>query len=311
MRILVIGAGALGGYFGGCLVRAGRDVTFMVRPQRAAQLARAGLCIRSPHGDFELPVRTVLAGAVREPFDLVLVAVKSYSLTEAADQFAPAVGRSTAILPVINGMRHIESLREKFDTDRVLGGMALISATLDADGHVVQLLPSHDLVFGELSGGFSDRIGALSAVLGDAGFNARASDVMMLEMWEKWVGLATTAGITCLMRASIGDIVAAPGGRDAILHLLHENGAVAEASGFKPRPQFIEYCSSLFTTAGSPLKASMLRDIERGSTTEGEHVLGDLATRARALGVATPLLDLARIHVAAYEAGRTRETTGS
>jgi 2-dehydropantoate 2-reductase len=144
-----------------------------------------------------------------------------------------------------------------------------------------------------------------------AGCNARASDVMMLEMWEKWVGLATTAGITCLMRASIGDIVAAPGGRDAILHLLHQNSAVAEASGFKPRSQFIEYCSDLFTTAGSPLKASMLRDIERGSTTEGEHVLGDLATRARALGVETPLLDLARIHVVAYEAGRARQTAGS
>lgn len=309
MRILVVGAGALGGYFGGCLVRAGRDVTFLVRPPRAARLARDGLRISSPHGDFELPVRTVLAGDVREPFDLVLVAVKSYSLAEAADQFAPAVGAATAILPVINGMRHIASLHEQFGADHVPGGMALISATLDADGRVVQLLPSHDLVFGELSGGFSDRIGALSAVLEGAGFNARASDVMMLEMWEKWVGLATSAGITCLMRASIGDIVAAPGGGDAILHLLHENCAVAEASGFKPRRQFIEYCAGLFTTAGSPLKASMLRDIERGSTTEGEHVLGDLASRGRAFGIETPLLDLARIHVAAYEAGRARTAT--
>ena len=161
MRILVVGAGALGGYFGGCLVRAGRDVTFLVRPQRAAQLARDGLRIRSPHGDFDLPVRTVLAGAVHGKSDLILVAVKSYSLAEAADQLAPAVGPATAVLPVINGMRHVDSLREKFGTDRVLGGTALISATLDADGHVVQLLPGHDLVFGELSGGLSDRIGAL------------------------------------------------------------------------------------------------------------------------------------------------------
>ena len=169
-----------------------------------------------------------------EPFDLVLVAVKSYSLAEAADQFAPAVGPATAILPVINGMRHIESLSARFGADHVLGGMALISATLDADGRIVQFVPVHDLVFGELSGGFTDRIRALSSALEGAGFNARASDVMMLEMWEKWAGLATTAGMTSLMRSSLGDIVAAPGGREAILHLFDESCAVAEASGFKP-----------------------------------------------------------------------------
>ena len=307
MRILVIGAGALGGYFGGCLLRAERDVTFLVRPRRAAQLAHDGLHIRSPHGDFAMPVRTVLANELSECFDVILLAVKSYSLEEAMDQFAAAVGPTTAILPVINGMSHIEILSARFGADRVLGGMAIISATLDADGRVVQLLPVHNLVFGELAGGFSDRSRMLSAVLEGAGFDARASDVVMQDMWEKWTGLATNAGITCLMRTSIGDIISAPGGHDATVRLFRECSAVAEASGFAPRPPVVEMCMNMFNTAGSPLKASMLRDIERGAPTEGEHVLGDMLARARGFGIETPVLDLAHCHVAAYEICRARE----
>ena len=261
MRILVIGAGALGGYFGGCLLRAGRDVKFLVRRRRAEQLTSNGLSILSPHGDFTVQAPTLVADAVREPFDVVLVAVKSYSLKEAMDQFAPAIGPETAILPLINGMSHIEALSARFGADRVLGGMAIITAALDADGRVVQLLPNHDLVFGELSGGLTSRTAALSAVFSDATFNARASEVVMQDMWEKWAALATNAGITCLMRASIGDIIAAPGGNTAIMALFNECRAVAEASCFAPRPPSVDFWLSVFTAPGSPLKASMLRDI--------------------------------------------------
>ena len=307
MRILVIGAGALGGYFGACLVRVGRNVTFMVRPARAVQLARDGLRIISPHGDFSEPAHTVLADAIDGPFDLILLAVKSYSLEEAMEQFAPAVGPTTAILPVINGMTHIDRLAARFGNDRVLGGMAIISATLDAEGRIVQFIPAHDLVYGERTGGFSDRTSSLSEVLGGAGFNARASDVVMQDMWEKWAGLATNAGITCLMRASLGDILSAPGGGDAMQRLFRECSLVAERSGFALRQPIVDLCKAMLSTVGSPIKASMLRDIERGAPTEGDHVLGDMIARARTLGIETPLLALARSHVAAYEACRIRE----
>jgi 2-dehydropantoate 2-reductase len=306
MRILVIGAGALGGYFGACLIRAGRDVTFMVRAARAAQLARDGLRVISPHGDFSEPARAVLADTIGDPFDLILLAVKSYSLDEAMEQFAPAVGPKTAILPVINGMSHIDRLAARFGDDRVLGGMAAISATLDAEGRIVQFVPMHDLVYGERTGGFSDRTQVLSKVLGGAGFNARASDAVMQDMWEKWAGLATTAGITCLMRASLGDILAAPDGGDTMLRLFRECSLVAERAGFALRQPFVEFCTTMLSTEGSPLKASMLRDIERGAPTEGDHVLGDMIARAHALGVETPLLALARTHVAVYETCRMR-----
>jgi 2-dehydropantoate 2-reductase len=306
MRVLVIGAGALGGYFGGCMVRAGRDVTFMVRRRRAEQLARDGLQIISPSGNFAVPARLLIAGAATDPFDLVLLALKSYSLDEAMAGFAPAVGPKTTILPVVNGIAHLQTLSTRFSADRVLGGTAHISATLDADGRVVQLLPYDELVYGELTGGFSDRTIALSALFDGAGFHARASGAIMQDMWEKWTLLATSAGMTCLMRAPIGDIIAAPGGSNTILRLFHECSSVAEASGFKLRRPFLEFCMNLLTQAGSPMKASALRDIERSAPTEGEHVLGDMVARARSVGVETPILNLAHTHVAAYEIGRKR-----
>lgn len=308
MRILVIGAGALGGYFGACLARAGRDVTFLVRPRRAEQL-RDGLQVVSPHGDFTVPARTVLAAELTDPFDLILLATKSYSLEEAMAGFAPAVGPDTVILPILNGMAHLDALSARFGAGVVLGGMAVISATLDEAARVVSLLPNHDLTFGEVAGGTSPRIAAIAAQFDGAGFSPRASDAILQDMWEKWAALATNAGMTSMMRASVGDIIAAPGGQQAILRLFDECRVVAAAAGFPPRQPFIDFAVGMFTTPGSPLKASMLRDIERGGPTEGEHVLGNLAERARALGVATPVLDLARIHVAAYEAGRAREKT--
>jgi 2-dehydropantoate 2-reductase len=306
MRILVIGAGALGGYFGACLVRAGRDVTFMVRPGRAAELAKTGLQVTSPHGDFVVPAKTISPETIRDPFDLILVGVKSYSLDEAMDQFAPAVGPDTAILPLLNGMGHIDRLSAKFGAEHVLGGMANISARLDAEGRVIQFIPLHDLLFGEVAGGTTARIRAIETAIGGAGFDARVSESVMHDMWEKFVQLGLGAGITCLMRASIGDILAAPGGREAMFSLFDECCAIAAAAGFPPRPAFIEFDHRLITTVGSPLKWSMLRDIERGSTTEGEHILGDMVARARKFGVATPILDLARTHVAAYEIARAK-----
>ena len=185
MRILVVGAGALGGYFGGCLLRAGRNVTFMVRAERAAQMAREGLRVIGKRGDFAVAAPTVLAAELHETFDLIVVAVKAYSFDEVVEQFAPAVGPSSSIVPILNGIRHIERLVARFGADRVLGGMAQISATLDAEGRVVVLFPIAELVFGELGGGVSERTTTLSGELGDAGFTARLSDVVMQDMWGK------------------------------------------------------------------------------------------------------------------------------
>lgn len=306
MRVLVIGAGALGGYYGACLVRAGRDVTFLVREKRSEQLRRNGLQVVSPHGDFAVQPKLLVAGDLRDPFDVVLVGVKAYSLDDAMIQFAPAVGPRTMILPILNGLKHIDALTARFGASCVLGGLANVSAGLDAEGRVVQFMANQTIVFGEIGGALSERALALETLLQVSGIDVRASEAIMQDMWEKFVQLSTLAGITCLMRASIGDILAVPNGEQSIFRLFAECCAVATASGFEPRAPFIDFDRKLFTTLDSPLKASMLRDIERGSVTEAEHILGDMANRARALGIDTPVLDLARAHVAAYEVGRQR-----
>jgi 2-dehydropantoate 2-reductase len=303
MRILVVGAGAVGGYFGGRLLQAGRDVTFLVRPRRAAELAKDGLTIRSRLGDFHLPSPpVVLQENLAGPFDLILLSCKAYDLDGAMASFAKAVGPATAILPLLNGMRHLDRLAERFGEERVLGGQCAISAMLDAEGAIVHLNDWHALSFGELDGSRSRRIETIASALLNAGFEARLSDEIRQEMWEKWVFIATAAGITCLMRATVGDYVAA-GAADLATGLLMECASIATAQGFPPREPAFERARAVLTAPGSPLKASMLRDIEGGKPVEGDQILGDLLRRA-----GTPddrlLLRIATLHVQAYEVGR-------
>jgi 2-dehydropantoate 2-reductase len=310
MRILVVGAGALGGYFGGRLLAAGRDVSFLVRPGRAGQIAQHGLRIVSQHGDADLRPRTVLAPEIGGPYDLILLAVKAYSLEAAMDGFAPAVGPVTSVIPLLNGIRHLDLLNARFGCDRVLGGLAFIAASLGPAGEVQQgMMPNHDLIFGEVAGGTSKRVDAIVSAFEGANFVHRASERIVAEMWEKCVAFSTNAAITCLMRAAIGDVLAAPGGRDTILSVFAECCETARTAGYEPSPKFVEMITGILTKEGSTLTASMLRDIERGGPTEGEHVFGDLVERAEQVRVSTPLLRLARCHVAAYEARKRREAT--
>jgi 2-dehydropantoate 2-reductase len=308
MRILVVGAGAIGGYFGGRLIEVGRDVTFLVRPKRAAQLAETGLVIKSRFGDVILKVPpTIQAHKMDRHFDLVLLSCKAYDLDAAIDSFAAAVGPETAILPLLNGMRHLDVLDQRFGAAHVLGGQCLIAATLDDTGRIFHLNDSHILAFGERDGMRSQRIDAIAREMSGANFDSRASAVVLLEMWEKWVFLATLAGITCLMRAAIGDVVAT-GGAHLALELLEECRSIAAKEGFTPRPEFLERTRSTVTAAGSSLTASMLRDMEHRARIEADHILGDLLRRgSQVLNADHSLLQLAYRHLKAYEARRDRE----
>jgi 2-dehydropantoate 2-reductase len=308
MRTLVVGAGATGGYFGGRLLEAKRDVTFLVRARRAAQLADSGLVIRSRFGDVELPAPpTVEAERLREPFDLILLSCKAYDLQGAIESFAPAVGPETAILPLLNGMRHLDVLETRFGRDAVLGGHCLISASLDPEGRIVHLNDLHTITFGNRNGACTERASAILAELTGARFNTVLSDAIVLEMWEKWVFIATLAGITCSMRASLGDVVAA-GGSDLSIALLNECLDIATAAGYPPRAQAVQRIHAFATASGSPLMASMLRDMERGAKTEVEEILGDLLRRQDRAGNERSLLRIAYTHVKANEARRARES---
>ena len=310
MRVLVVGAGAVGGYFGGRLLEAGRDVTFLVRHRRAAELAVTGLRIHSPTGDVHLPAPpTVLAEDIAEPFGLVLLSCKAFDLASAIAAFAPAVGPDTVILPLLNGMRHIDVLAERFGT-AVIGGRCLISSTLNAAREIVHLTEMHTLNFGELDGTASPRIKAIEKLLSGAHFDGQSSDQILLHMWEKWVFIAVLAGSTCLMRSSVGDICAAPGGKDFIVRLLEECRAIAKAAGFPPREPAMDRARELLT-GDSPLKASMLRDMESGGPIEADQIVGDLLQRAERTGVPPVLLPVVYSALKAYEVQRARKASGT
>lgn len=224
--------------------------------------------------------------------------------------FAPAIGPETAILPLLNGMWHLDALETRFGAKHVLGGQCVISAALDADGRIRHLDDAHSLSFGERDGVRSARVEAIASVLSDARFGARLSAAILQEMWEKWVFIASGAAITCLMRATIGDIVAA-GAAELATRLLDEGTAIATTQGFPPRPEFLARVRPMFTAPGSPLTASMLRDIERGGPIEADHILGDLLGRSGTNAGAALLLDIAFRHAKAYEARRAREQLSS
>jgi 2-dehydropantoate 2-reductase len=305
MRILVVGAGAIGGYFGGRLLQAGRDVTFLVRPRRAAELADAGLVIKSPLGDVTLKnPPAVQADRLTEKFDVVLLSCKAFDLEDAIKSFAPAVGPQTAIIPLLNGMRHLDVLDAKFGRERVLGGLCAIAVTLNDKREVVQLQPMQSLTFGERDGKMSDRVRAITDVFASGNFGSVASENIVQEMWEKWVFLASAAASTSLMRTSIGNIVAAPGGRDFILGMIDECSAAATAEGYAPRAAFLERSRGMLTAEGSQLTASMSRDIKSGGQVEADHVIGDLIARADAAKVPVPKLRIAYTHLKAYERQR-------
>jgi 2-dehydropantoate 2-reductase len=306
MRILVVGAGALGGYFGGRLLEAGQDVTFLLRPRRAAALARNGLIVRSPLGDLHLPAPPyVTADAVGGPYDVVIVGCKAYDLDDTMASFAPAVGADTAILPLLNGMGHMDRLAARFGRERVLGGWCMISAALDQHGVVQHFNDMHGLSYGEQDGSRSARIDAIEAAFADANFAARASDRILQEMWEKWVFIASLAGLTCLMRGTVGDVVAAGAG-DIGLAMLDEANAIAASQGFAPRAEATERSRRALTMPGSPMTASMFKDIERGAPTEGDHLIGDLLARSGD-PARFPMLRVADAHLKTHAARRARE----
>ena len=305
MRVLVVGAGAIGGYFGGRMLQAGQDATFLVGPRRAAELADAGLVIKSPNGDVTLKNPPALqADKLDEKFDVVLLSCKAFDLDDAIKSFAPAVGPQTSIIPLLNGMLHLDVLDQKFGRERVLGGLCAIAVTLNERREVVQLAPMQSLTFGERDGKMSGRVRAIAEVFASGKFGAVASEHIIQEMWEKWIFLATLAASTSLMRTSLGNILAAPGGKDFVLGVLDECIGIATAEGYGPRAPFLERSRNTLTDEGSQLTASMFRDIKAGAPVEADHVIGDLIARGDGAKVPVPRLRTAYTHLKAYEKQR-------
>lgn len=305
MRILVLGAGALGGYFGGRLLEAGADVAFLVRPRRRAQLERDGLVIESPYGALRRPVPVLSPEEAAPGWDVVLLACKAYDLDDAIEAIRPAVDARTAVLPVLNGVSHIETLQRAFGAERVLGGIAKIQATLAPDGTVRHLNDWRYLTFGEMDGRMSPRAAALAAAASGAkGLVAAAVPDIAFRLWEKLVHLGTSAVGTVLLRANVGEIVRSPGGGALLLRVLERNAAIAAHHGHPMRDAFLAEYRAVFSDPASAYSASILRDLEAGGRIEADHILGFLLDAARRAGVANELHEAAFLNAKAYEQRR-------
>ncbi|MFB6518314.1 2-dehydropantoate 2-reductase [Streptomyces sp. NPDC056401] len=301
MRILTVGAGAAGGYFGARLAQAGRDVTFLVRPRRAEALRARGLRVSGPGEEIVLDPRLVTADALEGTYDLVLLSVKSTSLEAAVRDLAPAVGPGTAILPLLNGMAHLDHLADRFGDGAVLGGVAKVVTTLNEHGDILRMAPPTVVLTGERDGRPSARVDAVRAVLAGAGIDTPEVPDIIGAMWHKWVFITTLVAVTCLARGAVGEVNAVPGGTEFGLAVLAEAAAVSAAAGYPVPESELGFTARTLATPDSPLTPSLYRDLLAGHPTEVEHVLGDLSARARALAVPTPLLDLAAVQLRVHE----------
>ncbi|MGA7204885.1 MAG: ketopantoate reductase family protein [Specibacter sp.] len=304
MRILVVGAGATGGYFGARLAQAGRDVTFLVRPGRARVLRERGLRIAGLGQHERIDPVLVTAGQLRGPFDVVIVTVKAAGLASAIDDLAPAVGAETVIIPFLNGMAHMDALAAAFGAGKVLGSAVKVVTTITGDGDILQLNPIATWDLGEQYGEPTARVKRITAQLQVPGFTVQAIPDALAAMWHKWVFITTAGVITCLMRGPVGAIAAVPGGKGFVRQVLAEAAAVSAAAGFPVPDAEVAGTLAFLTEHGSTFTSSLYRDIIAGLPHESDHLVADFCRRARSLGIATPLIDLALMQLRVHEAGQ-------
>jgi 2-dehydropantoate 2-reductase len=311
MKILILGAGGVGGYFGGRLIEAGADVTFQVRPARARNLSENGLVIKSSQGDATLKVKTIEEARGSGPFDLVVLSCKAYDLGNAIEAVAPHVEAGAILLPLLNGMRHHDDLRVRFGPEPMIAGIAQIEATLSPAGEILHKSDFARMVFGSLADYPPTEkaqrvISEFATVCNDANFSSRLLDPVDQALWDKWVMIGTLAGITCLMRGATGDVMAAKEGRELIEELLHEAIAVATENGYPPSADYLMSARKLLMAPGSTFMASMLRDIEKGNAIEADHIIGDMYRRAHEFGHDANVLRMVYCHLQTYQARRAR-----
>lgn len=304
MKLLVLGAGGIGGYFGGRLAEAGADVTFLVRPARREQLERDGLRVQSELGNLGAPVNTVLAADIGAHYDVVLLTCKAYDLDSAMDAVAPAMGDTCAIVPMLNGLAHLDRLDERFGRARVMGGTCMIDVTLRRDGVIHHGGTLQRMLFGERDRSTSVRAKAFADALAKTTIDWELSNDIERNLWEKLVFLSALAAMTCLFRANVREIMAAPGGRDLMERALRTNIDIAMREGYPPSDAAIAFARDRLTDPTGPWSASMLRDLEAGGAVEGDHIVGWMLDKARKHNLDDTMLALAYTHLGAYEARR-------
>jgi 2-dehydropantoate 2-reductase len=302
MKILIVGAGAIGGYFGGRLLEKGEDVTFLVREKRQQQLRENGLVVESIHGDMYFPEpKTILAGEEAEPYDAILVSTKSYHLGGAVKSIQSYVGDETMVLPLLNGIAHLDVLTEAFGAEKVICGLCFIETTLTQDGKIVQTSPIHNFVFGERNGDKTERILQLEKTFSGTKASFRLSEKIDQEMWHKYLFITSLSGITSLFRSPIGPIRDQEHGWKTIENLVHETSAIMETIGAPLAAGAVDATLGRIKEIGHTMKSSLQRDMEKSLLTEADHLFGYLLENALKTGLEASILSAIYANVKVYE----------
>jgi 2-dehydropantoate 2-reductase len=307
MKVLLLGAGAVGGYWGARLTQAGTDVTFLLRETRAEKVKKEGLVVKSPKGDAIVPVKVVTKGSEGGPYDIVILACKAYDLDSAMESIAPAIGKDTTIVPMLNGHAHFAKLDAKFGAAHVAGGLARIAGMLGPNGEILHS-GSSGVSFGEREGGPARAsLVALDAACKKAGIEGGLNANINQDLWDKWIMLGSIASMCSAMRGNIGDMMETEDGLTIMGEILDECVKVATAEGFRPSEKIVGNVRTSLTTKGAKTVASILGDMEKGGAVEAHQIVGDMLGRARKHGIATPNLRFAYAHLQTYEARRARK----
>jgi 2-dehydropantoate 2-reductase len=301
MKILVIGAGAVGGYFGGRLLEKGEDVTYLVREGRQKQLQDLGLDIESIHGNVLLHPKTILAGEEAGPFDVILLTTKSYHLDGAIKDIHPYVKEETVIIPLLNGISHFETLDKEFGAGKVIGGLCFIESTLDSKGRIIQTSPSHDFVFGERNGEKTERIMKIADSFSGTKANFRLSENINQDLWHKYMFISTMSGITTLMRQPIGPIRETESGNHTIKRLQSEIYKIMKSVDAPIAEEIESMQMKQIAGLGYTMKSSMQRDMEKLAQVEVEHLHGYLLGIAQREKIDVPVLEAVYANLKIYQ----------
>jgi 2-dehydropantoate 2-reductase len=294
MKILIMGTGGVGGYYGGLLARQGNEVTFIARGAHLYALRHEGLKVKSVHGDFSVfPATATDDPAEAGQVDLVLFCVKTYNTDGAAEAIRPVIGPQTAVMSLQNGVDAAERIGKVIGPEHVVGGVTWLSSAVEAPGLIRQISQFRRIVLGEMGGGRSDRIQSIYEVLNQIGITVEVSEDIRKVLWTKLVFIAAVSSIGSLTRLPMGEFRSVPETRDLLTRLMQEVEALARAQEINLEADVVQNWLDFIDNAAPSIKPSMQLDVESGHRTELESMIGVVGRKGREFGVPTPVADFA------------------
>ena len=290
MKIVIFGTGGVGGYYGGRLAQQGADVTFLARGAHLAAICESGLRVESVDGDFTIhPAQATDSAHSIGEADLVILATKAWQLDEAISEMKPLIGKETVILPLLNGMEHMQRLFDVFSAEHVIGGLCRISVFIAAPGVIRHVGVKPYIAYGEWDNSTSERIQPIHDLFRSInGIVAEIPADIQIAMWEKFIFIAGTSGVGAYTRQTIGEYRANPETRSMLQHAMQETADIAYAKGVKLAVDFVDLTMKRIDTIDPSITASMQKDIMAGKPSELNEQTGAVIRMGKALGVPTP-----------------------